>query len=124
MANTTEVNSAKRKAASRCDWTMLTFLPDGDVVGVQNAEDVQQAGNQQKLGSKIGNGRSAFYHVIADEFGNDEKKAGAQVAQKAEGFDDVRGVQVEQAAVHGDSKNEHEGNRQEQHRSAAPAALQ
>ena len=64
----------------------LILIAHGNVIRIQDAEHVQQARHQQKLGAVIGQWRSRDGHVVAEKSGAEKEQTRTEVAEEPQGF--------------------------------------
>src|SRR5690348_10432877 len=102
----------------------LFLLSNRDVVRLDHADDIQQAGDNQVLGAVVGGGVGdialAEIHALAD----DVKAAGADVAYKSQHIEHVAGIEGVELALHEQAQDKHGDDGAQQQQASSPALLE
>src|SRR6185312_1981212 len=93
------------------------------MVGVGNADEIQESGDEHKLCAVVGGsmGNCALAQVLRQA--DDVQAASSQVSNKAENVENVSTVRFVNVALHQQAKNEHDEDGSEQQEAANPALL-
>src|SRR5689334_14005291 len=106
MPKTTEANSENRTAALKWESSRVIrffrsrFLSDGDVVGVGDADEVQQSCDDQELGAIVRGGVGNRAMAPALHPGHDVEPACAHIADETQNVQNVAAVGMVHASLH------------------------
>src|SRR6185369_8212729 len=129
MPKTTEAKTENSTAAVKWESSRVIrffrsrLLPDGDVVGVGGADEIQQSGDNQKLGAVVGSGVGNCAMSPALHPGHDVEAACTHVAHESENVQDIAAVGLVDTALHEQAKDEHDGDRGHDQQTTNPALL-
>src|SRR6516164_10034341 len=124
MPNTTEANTeTARQRRNEKEPARSRLFSNRDVVGVRHADEVQQASDDQVLGSIVGRGMRDGALSPTGGLAQDIKAACPDVANEPQHVENVSPVWRVDVSLHEQAEDKHDGDRSHQQQTANPAPL-